>query len=83
LPLLINIQPGNQSGSPANGNFASLRRLKNTKKHRMLAGRISPGRPQTPAGNTAKALLATTPQNIWLHSTLSTKSEKLHQINKA
>jgi hypothetical protein len=25
----------------------------------MLAGRISPGRPQTPAGNTAKALLTT------------------------
>jgi hypothetical protein len=49
LPLLINIQPVNQSGSPANGNFASLRRLKNTKKHRMLAG----------PGNTAKALLAT------------------------
>jgi predicted kinase len=41
LPLLIKIRPVNQSGSPANRNFASLRRLKNTKKHRMLAGRIS------------------------------------------
>jgi hypothetical protein len=41
FPLLINIRPVNQSGSPANRNFASLRRLKNTKKHRMLAGHIS------------------------------------------
>jgi hypothetical protein len=36
-------RPVNQSGSPANRNFASLRRLV---------------RPQAPPGNTAKALLA-------------------------
>jgi hypothetical protein len=41
LPLSIDIQPVNQRGYPANGNFALLRQLKNTKKHRMLAGRIS------------------------------------------